>query len=143
MKQISILTLMTFLLVCQSFSSAAQNRPAKTTDGWIIIESIQKFSATTSHAEELRTGTNQFSFGVEREMKLKPAKGYKIAKSKLGFLIWPTAYLKLGDIKGEFKRKSNKLLAQESVAQVPKGLIPVFMVDHEEEIDFKHIGQGK
>ncbi|NND07418.1 MAG: hypothetical protein HKN87_13660 [Saprospiraceae bacterium] len=120
MKELGILTLMTFLLIGQSITAMAQNKAGNTADGWIRIESVPKFSATTGYAEKLRKSPNQFSFGVVREMKLISAKGYRIEKSKMGFLIWPTAQLKIGDIAGEFKNSRRKLLSQNVWPIYPK-----------------------
>lgn len=143
MKNISLPTIVTCLLLFLVTSSMAQNKPQKAVMGWIDVLSID-FSPTTVHADKYLRGSKKWAFGAIQAGLLKPAKGFRFSKSKFGFLLWPDT-LKIGDIAGEFKKESRKLQSERSVAKVPKGFLPVFIVEYQDGDDllFKHIGQAK
>ena len=142
MKNISLTTMVTCLVLFLVSSSTAQNKLHKPGQEWIDVPSIV-FSPTTVHADKYLRGNKQWSFGAINAGKLKPAKGSTYHKNNDAILV-VSSYLKIGDIAGEFRKKRSELLAQRSVSKVSKGLLPIFIAYQDgDDLILRHIGQGK
>ena len=134
--QQSLIGLFILFFILQMDLSAQSGGPE--TSKWIPVLSIKGWSWGESHKANSAKG---FSFGVEREMKLIPTKGFTYHTNGRFFIILPKN-LKIGDIKGELMKQQKSLMANSKVSA--RGKLPVFVIEYQDGNDliFRRVGEG-